>query len=533
MDFDIEVDDDLLSKNDFELKKIALIGRANVGKSTIFNKLTKTLDAIVNKAAGITRDRKEGVVDLSDISFTLIDTAGVDVDTKDDIAIQMNDQSMEAIKDANLIFFVLSSKDYNLDEEKKIADFIRSAFKKIKKNKPVILVANKSENLNDEIFDFKSIGFGGVTYISAEHNIGFSDLYNRISGYFEKKTGISDTRSNNKIKLAVVGRPNVGKSTFINSIVKENRVITSDKAGTTTDIIPVAFSYKGKEIEIIDTAGKRKSTSISDNKEKMFVEASERAIRDSHVVVLVIDACIPFEKQDLLIADFVIKEGKGIIIALNKWDLIDEEVKPRFLSVIKDKIGDKLSNIYKIVPISAKNSFNIDNVIDGALYIYDMWNKKIITNKLNLWLNLAVNDNPPKSVYAGIRPKLNFIKQVGTKPPTFTIFGSRVSSISDDYIQYLENSLKARFHLENVPVRILFRQKDNPYNKSESLDHKKVFTNKRGGKSDNHNAIKTKDRKFNNKNSKIGRKRFVYSSDLDSSYSSIADNLKNSGILSK
>lgn len=162
-----------------------------------------------------------------------------------------------------------------------------------------------------------------------------------------------------------------------------------------------------------------------------------------------------------------------------------------------------------------------------------MWNKKIITNKLNLWLNLAVNDNPPKSVYAGIRPKLNFIKQVGTKPPTFTIFGSRVSSISDDYIRYLENSLKARFHLENVPVRILLRQKDNPYNKSESLDHKKVFTNKRGGKSDNHNAIKTKDRKFNNKNSKIGRKRFVYSSDSDSSYSSIADNLKNSGILSK
>lgn len=537
MDFDKDIDivtDFVSDGNDAVLKKIALIGRSNVGKSTIFNKLTKTLDAIVNKEAGITRDRKEGVADLSDISFILIDTAGVDVDTKNDIAIQMNEQSMEAIKDANLVFFVLNSKDYNIDEEKKIADFIRSSFKKIKKNKPVILIANKSENLRDELFEFNTIGFGDVTYISAEHNIGFSDLYNRISEYFDKsvykaKNYQNNKAQNNKIKLAIVGRPNVGKSTFINSIVKENRVITSDKAGTTTDAIPVSFVYNGKKIEIIDTAGKRKNTNISDNKEKMFVEASERAIKDAHVVVLVVDACIPFEKQDLLIADSAVKEGKGIIIALNKWDLIDDEVKPKFLSIIKDKIGDKLANIYKIVPISAKDSFNVDKVIEGALSIYDMWNKKIITNKLNIWLNLAVNDNPPKSIYAGIRPRLNFIKQVGIKPPTFTIFGSRVSNISADYVRYLENSLKTRFHLENVPVRILFRQKNNPYNKSDSAENNKIFNN---NKRDSNKISKEYDKNIN-KNNKVSKGRFVYSSDSDSSYSSLADNLKNSKILSQ
>jgi len=271
------------------------------------------------------------------------------------------------------------------------------------------------------------------------------------------------------VKIAVVGRPNVGKSTLVNSLLGEERLITSDIAGTTTDSVNIQFTFKDRTIEIVDTAGKRKNMRIDNPEEKLFVNASDNAIKDAHTVILVIDAESPFERQDLVIADMAIDEGKGVIVALNKWDLIQSDEQARFLSLIRDKIGIRLSRIFKIIPISALKNQNIEKLLDEAIAVYGVWNKKITTNKLNLWLNLTVNAKPP-AVVNGRIPKLNFMKQVGTRPPSFTIFGSRVELVQESYMRYLTNSLSKKFRLENIPVRIFLRQKDNPY-------HDKVSSN--------------------------------------------------------
>lgn len=473
------------------MKKIALVGRANVGKSTIFNRLTGSNAAIVDKKAGITRDRKEGLAEISDIKFTLIDTAGIEVDEKSPFAKVMNAQSAIAIYEADILFFVVSAKENSFHEDTEVAEFIRKIFKENKITKPVILVANKSENVIHEIQELRSLGFGEPAYVSAEHNVGFTELYTLIKEFFEndeenesvrmeeenmiKNNGINgnviqdENDSNEKvidtrtIRIAVVGRPNVGKSTLVNTLIGDNRLITSDIAGTTTDSVHIQFKFNDRNIEIVDTAGKRKNMKIINPEEKLFVEASEQAIRDSHVTILVIDANSPFEKQDLLIADAAIDEGKCVIVALNKWDLIPENEQAKFLGVIRDKIGDRLSKIFKIIPISALRNINVEKLINESISVYSIWNKKITTNKLNLWLNLSINANAP-AIVNGKTPKLNFVKQVGTRPPSFAIFGSRVELISDSYIRYLSNSLAKKFKMENVPIRIFLRQKDNPYN---------------------------------------------------------------------
>jgi len=475
------------------IKKIALIGRANVGKSTIFNRLTGSNAAIVDKKAGITRDRKEGVGEISDIKFKLIDTAGIEVDESSPFAKEMNTQSAVAIREADILFFVVSARERTFHEDRDVAEFIRQIFKEEQFTKPVVLVANKSENINYDVDELMTLGFGEPSYVSAEHNVGFADVYTKIEEYFRENI-MEDTEENKSVeenndilfdsvaeeehfsvdtrilKIAVVGRPNVGKSTLVNALIGEDRLITSNIAGTTTDSVNIQFHFKNRSIEIVDTAGKRKNMRISNPEEKLFVEASDRAINDSHVVILVIDAESPFEKQDLLIADIAINEGKGVIVALNKWDLIPSDEQARFLTVIRDKIGDRLSKIFKIIPISALKNQNIEKLMDEAIVVYGLWNRKITTNKLNLWLNLTVNAKPP-AIVNGKSPKLNFVKQVGTRPPSFTIFGSRVELVQESYLRYLSNSLARKFKLENIPLRIFLRQKDNPY-------HNKVSSNR-------------------------------------------------------
>ena len=526
-----------LKENELEvqnIKKIALIGRANVGKSTIFNRLSKNASAIVSSIAGITRDRNETIAELSDLSFKLIDTAGVDVETKDIISNQMNKQSLEAIRDANLIFFVISAKDANLIEEKKVAEFIRRAFKETKKNKPVILVANKSENVVNENFEFESLGFGPATYVSAEHNIGFADLYTRILKYFERdlrnknQNLQTDEEDLKKIRIAIAGRPNVGKSTLINSLLKEERLITSDIAGTTTDSVTIDFKFEDQEFQIIDTAGQRKSTKISSETEKLFVAAGDRSVNSAHIVILVIDANAPFEKQDLVIANNAMNEGKCVIVALNKWDLIEKDEQAKLLTNLIDKIGDRLAKIFKIIPISALNGLNVDKLMTESIKMYNTWNKKLITNKLNLWLNLTINHNQPKPV-GNQTPKLQFVKQVGTRPISIAIFGSRMDLVQESYLRYLESSLRTRFKLDYVPIRIFLRQKDNPFAK-ENRGFEKNKPNKLT-KISVQNHRKNKDSRKQNQRQK-GPKTFTFAStkSSDRSYSSLGDNMKSKTI---
>ena len=451
---------------------IAIVGRPNVGKSTLFNKLVGKSIAIVNDYAGVTRDRKEAIGYLGPLKFKIIDTAGWGIDiSKDKLEHRMVEQTEIAINEANLCLFMVDKKSGINNIDKSFAEKLR----KIKT--PVVLVANKCDDNKDNYgFDRElyKLGFGEPVGISAEHKNGFNTLYEAIEPYYdeyqkkvkdlEEVSDIDvDENSDNVLQLAIIGRPNSGKSTLINQLLGYDRVITGPEAGITRDSISIDWEYKGKKIKLIDTAGIRKKRNIDEELEKMYVSESIRAINFTQIAIMMIDATRPFDAQDLSILSMLVEEGRGVVLALNKWDMIENkhELMNNAIKLIENNLPDLRG--CPIVPLSALNGKNIDKLMDAVFDVFDAWDCHINTSKLNQWLRVVENEHTPP-LFKGNTTKLKYITQAKKRPPTFILFTNSPERLkSASYDRFLINRLREDFNLKHTVVRILLRKAENPY----------------------------------------------------------------------
>ena len=439
---------------------IAIIGRPNVGKSTLFNKLVGSKSAIAGDMPGITRDRKIATADLFGLKFSVLDTPGVDTFAKTELAKSMNEQSFSAINESEVVLFVIDAREGITNYDREIADWLRSTFKKIG-NRPVILLKNKSES-RTAADNSSCLGFGDGIAVSAEHTLGFQELYEKILRIIPENTEISEEKNENHIKIAIVGRPNVGKSTLINAIIGENRLLTGDIAGITRDSIPLEWQFKNHKITLIDTAGQRRASKVEENVESIAVADAWKYIRQSNVVIVLMDVQHPFEKQDITIARKVFDEGKIIIFALNKSDTIENFEK------VQEEMQKRAAREFSQVPdapcilISALEKKGLFKIFNIALKLYENWNSRVQTSQLNRWFREAIAVNPPPLVN-GLPIKLKYISQTNTKPPTFALFANRSEHLPKSYERYLLNSLRKFLNFSGIPLRLFIRQRENPF----------------------------------------------------------------------
>jgi GTP-binding protein len=449
---------------------IAIIGRPNVGKSTLFNRLVGQKLALVDDRPGVTRDRREGEGKLGDLEFTLIDTAGLDEGAKGSLTARMQEQTEVAITLADALMFVIDARAGLTPNDRAFADFARRA------NKPVVLVANKSEGKHGEAGAMESyaLGLGEPIQISAEHGEGLSDLYDALRALMpepvEEAEEFDDDDvidpdediSKRPIRVAIVGRPNAGKSTLINHLLGEERLLTSAEAGTTRDSISVEVNWQGRDFRVFDTAGLRRRSRIEEKLEKLSVADALRAIRFAEVVVLMMDSQNKFEEQDLRIADLIEREGRALVIAVNKWDLMGRQSS--LIAALRTDADHLLPQV-KGMPITAVSGLmgeGIDRLMSSIEQAYAVWNRRVPTASLNRWFEQAVDANPPPAV-SGRRLKLNYITQAKARPPSFILFCSRADAVPQSYLRYLVNSLREFFELPGTPVRITLREKENPF----------------------------------------------------------------------
>ncbi|CCD95977.1 GTP-binding protein, essential for cell growth [Bradyrhizobium sp. ORS 375] len=444
---------------------IAIIGRPNVGKSTLFNRLVGQKLALVDDMPGVTRDRREGEAKLHDLHFTIIDTAGLDEGPKGSLTARMQEQTETAIALADALFFVIDARVGLTPADRAFADFARRA------DKPVLLLANKSEGKHGELGAMESyaLGLGDPIAISAEHGEGMGELYDAVSKLVpptddeeDEREETDEERAARPIRVAIVGRPNAGKSTLINHLLGEERLLTSPEAGTTRDSIAVEIEHKGRSFRIYDTAGLRRRSRIEEKLEKLSVADALRAVRFAEVVVLMMDAQNRFEEQDLRIADLIEREGRALVLAVNKWDLMDG--KPGQISALRRDADHWLPQVAgaPIVAVSGLMGEGIDRLMQAIVEAYAIWNRRVPTAALNRWFEGAIADNPPPAV-SGRRLKLNYITQTKARPPSFVLFCSRADAIPQSYLRYLVNSMRETFELPGTPVRITLREKANPF----------------------------------------------------------------------
>ena len=444
--------------------KVVLVGRPNVGKSTLFNRLVRSQKAIVNDQPGVTRDRKYGNGKLADLEFTLIDTAGIDESLKGSTDIKIKEQCQLAIDDANLIFFVIDGREGVLPIEKSFVMSLK------KKNKPIIVLINKSEGSRGLIglSESASLGLDNVIPISAEHGEGLPDLYDVLKSNLDNQyisTKENETFSNlenSPIRVSIIGRPNTGKSTLVNNIIGENRLVTGADSGITRDSIEIEWNYKKQTFCLIDTAGLRRKSKISNILEKHMVSDTLKSIKFSDICVLLIDASQNIDKQDLNIARMIIGEGRGIVIGANKWDkIIDQNI---IKNEIINQLGISLSQI-KNVPIvflSGLHNKGIEKLFDKIIDVKKKLSSRITTGKLNRWLSTILENNPPP-LYKGRQNNIRYITQVNVKPPTFALFMSSPDDLPNSYKRFLLGSIVKTFDLTGVPIRMMFRKGNNPY----------------------------------------------------------------------
>ncbi|MBR1205896.1 MULTISPECIES: ribosome biogenesis GTPase Der [unclassified Bradyrhizobium] len=448
---------------------IAIIGRPNVGKSTLFNRLVGQKLALVDDEPGVTRDRREGQARLYDLDFTIIDTAGLDEGAKGSLTARMQEQTETAIALADALMFVIDARVGLTPTDRAFADFARKA------NKPVVLVANKAEGKHGEIGAMESyaLGLGDPVQISAEHGEGMGDLHEALSALVpatpeeddevEDDEDISEEEAAQRpIRVAIVGRPNAGKSTLINHLLGEERLLTSPEAGTTRDSIAVEITWQGRQFRVFDTAGLRRRSRIEEKLEKLSVADALRAVRFAEVVVMMMDSQNKFEEQDLRIADLIEREGRAIVLAVNKWDLVER--KPNQISQLRTDADHWLPQVKgaPIVAVSGLMGEGIDRLMIAIQEAYAVWNRRLPTAGLNRWFEQAIQANPPPAV-SGRRLKLNYITQVKARPPSFVLFCSRADAIPRSYLRYLTNSLREAFDLPGTPIRITLREKANPF----------------------------------------------------------------------
>lgn len=447
---------------------IAVVGRPNVGKSTLFNILSKNKKSIIHNSPGITRDYKISDVDLGGIEFRLIDTAGLHFMKKlSPLEKEINQSTEKALEKTDLVFFVVDGRDGLTDEDKNLSKFLR------KKNLPVVLLVNKCDTRKTEenMGEFFKLGYKNICKISAEHRIGLDHLYQFIAHFdeelSEKTDPISEETNSNKIKIAIIGRPNVGKSTFVNALIGENRLITGPEPGITRDSIEVPISHKGYSLEVIDTAGLRKKMNVEKHSiEQLSVDQTISSIDLADVTILMVDINTPLESQDLRIISLAISRGKPLILVCNKVDTITNAKK---LEEIKEEVdylvNTKASNIKDLVVIyiSALYKKNIRSILDSCIKQYKIWSKRVQTSKLNEWLRYVLEEYQPPLTKSGVRIKIKYISQVRTKPPTFCIFSNKPGDIPNNYMQYLSNKIKADLGFTGVPINIVSKASSNPY----------------------------------------------------------------------
>ncbi|WOH84881.1 ribosome biogenesis GTPase Der [Bradyrhizobium sp. BEA-2-5] len=448
---------------------IAIIGRPNVGKSTLFNRLVGQKLALVDDEPGVTRDRREGQAKLYDLDFTIIDTAGLDEGARGSLTARMQEQTETAIAQADALFFVVDARIGLTPTDRAFADFARKA------NKPVLLIANKSEGKHGDAgaMEAFALGLGDPIQISAEHGEGMGELYDALSALVpetpeeddevEDDEDISEEEAATRpIRVAIVGRPNAGKSTLINHLLGEERLLTSPEAGTTRDSIAVEINWKGRDFRVFDTAGLRRRSRIEEKLEKLSVADALRAVRFAEVVVLMMDSQNRFEEQDLRIADLIEREGRAVVLAVNKWDLVER--KPNQISQLRTDADHWLPQLkgVPIVAVSGLMGEGIDRLMQAIQDAYAIWNKRVPTSALNRWFEQAVQANPPPAV-SGRRLKLNYITQNKARPPSFVLFCSRADAVPQSYLRYLTNSMRETFELPGTPVRITLREKANPF----------------------------------------------------------------------
>ncbi len=450
---------------------IAIIGRPNVGKSTLFNRLTGRRTALVSDMPGLTRDRREGEAELAGHAVTLVDTAGLEEAKRGSIAERMRQQSEAALKEADLVLFLLDAREGVTPSDKVFAQLVRAS------GQPVIVVANKCEGRAGEegFYAAYKLGFGEPVAISAEHGEGLGELVSDMLAAL----GLSATAAREKpeedeadagpglarpIRVAIVGRPNAGKSTLVNAYLGSERMITGPEPGLTRDAVASDLEWSGRKVRIFDTAGLRRKAKVSDAAEKLGASDAIRAINFAEVVVLLVDAERPLEHQDLTIGDLVTQEGRALVIAVNKWDLMED--KQKLEKELRATLAQRLSQVpgVALVPISALSGRGLDRLAKAVLDAYDAWNRRIPTAALNRWLEEALSRHAAPAV-SGRRVKIRYMTQASARPPTFVAFCSRPEELPKSYIRYLSNSLREAFDLPGVPLRLNLRKGENPYAK--------------------------------------------------------------------
>jgi GTPase len=457
---------------------IAIIGRPNVGKSTLFNRLIGQKIALVDDQPGVTRDRREGVGQIADISFNVFDTAGFDEAKKGSLEARMSEQASEAARLADHVFFVIDARAGVTPVDKMFAEKIR------KLGKPVTVLANKAETklIQQTVPEAFSLGFGEPFPLSAEHGEGIEYIYEVV-----KPLVVADLKINpvveeveefepfdpdyegpekplKPLKLAIIGQPNAGKSTLVNALLGEDRMLTGPEAGITRDAISNDWEWQGREIKLWDTAGIRRKGKVKEKLEKLSVTDALRAVKFAEVVVVLVDASFSIEKQDLTLCDLIAREGRAIVLVLSKWDLVED--KNAALAKVNEILEDILPEIrgLPVVTLSAKQGRGAEKMMQAVMAAEKKWNIRISTSKMNKWLEGAVSRNPPPAP-GGRRIKIRYATQANARPPTFALFGNQLDKLPQSYQRYLMNGLRETLGLEGIPIRFALRGTKNPYDK--------------------------------------------------------------------
>ncbi|GAN81718.1 ribosome biogenesis GTPase Der [Acidocella aminolytica] len=442
-----------------ELPRVVIAGRPNVGKSTLFNRLVGSRLALVADTPGVTRDRKEAVCEIGGRKVLMVDTAGLEEAPPDTLPGRMRASTSTAVDQADLVLFVFDAKSGLIPEDRHFGIWLR------RKDRPVLVIANKAEGRGGiaNAMEAYELGFGEPVAISAEHNEGVYDLMNEIASRLPDEETPAEDEENKPLHLAIVGRPNAGKSTMLNYLLGEQRMITGPEPGLTRDAVSADFEGPdGKLYRVVDTAGLRKRAKVDVGLEKMSTSSSIEALKRAEMAVLAIDAIQGVQEQDLQIARLIEREGRACVIALTKWDAVED--RPDAKKAALDRISISLSQMKGItlVPLSAETGEGIKKLFPAIRDTYEKWNLRIPTSQLNRWFEAALERFPPPLV-DGRRLKLRYITQIKARPPTFALFGTRAEQVPETYQRYLVNSLREVFEMPGVPIRIYLRGTENPF----------------------------------------------------------------------